>query len=210
MRPVGDEIEELLRRVGLGDDRALQRLLDLHRDRLRGLVAVRMDRRLAPRIDPSDIVQEALADASRKLPGYLRDRPLPFYPWLRRLALERVIQAHRRHLRSPVRSVGREEPEELPLPDESAWRLVDRLAASDTSPSQALIEDERRRQLLDALGQLASIDREVLTMRYLEELSFGEIAEALGLGLGAVKMRHLRALRRLQDRLSEGDGSRGP
>src|SRR5262245_4640546 len=104
MRPVGDETEELLRRVGLGDDRALQRLLYLHRDRLRGLVAVRMDRRLAPRIDPSDIVQEALADASRKLPGYLRDRPLPFYPWLRRLALERVIQAHRRHLRSPVRA----------------------------------------------------------------------------------------------------------
>jgi RNA polymerase sigma-70 factor (ECF subfamily) len=130
MAQVVAETEELLRLVGRGDDVALQRLLGRHSDRLRRTVAVHMDRRLARRLDPSDIVQEALADASRKLSGYLRDRPLPFYPWLRRLALERLIQAHRRHLRSTTRAVGREEPEGLPLPSESALLLVDRLAAS--------------------------------------------------------------------------------
>jgi RNA polymerase sigma-70 factor, ECF subfamily len=202
------ETEELLRLVGRGDDVALHRLLGRHSDRLRRTVAVHMDRRLAKRLDPSDIVQEALTDASRKLSGYLRDQPLPFYPWLRRLALERLRQAYRRHLWSTARAVSREEPEGLPLPGESAIMLVDRLAASGTSPSQAMMQDERREQLLAALGQLTPSDRQVLVMRYLEELSFGEIAAALGVGVGAVKMRHLRAIQRLQGLLPDGSGSR--
>jgi RNA polymerase sigma-70 factor (ECF subfamily) len=165
-----------------------------------------MDRRLAKRLDPSDIVQEAMADASRKLPGYLRDQPLPFFPWLRCLALERLIQAHRRHVRSLARSVGREEPEGLPFPGESALQLVDRLADSGASPIQALMEDERRGQVLAALGRLSPRDRQVLVMRYSEELSFGEIAEVLGVGVGAVKMRHLRAIERFQRLLAGESG----
>jgi len=83
------ETEELLRKASGSGGPALQLLLDRHRSRLRRMVAVRLDSRLAPLTDPSDVVQEALAGASHKLEGYLRDRPLPFYPWLRRLAWER-------------------------------------------------------------------------------------------------------------------------
>jgi RNA polymerase sigma-70 factor (ECF subfamily) len=42
------------------------------------MVAVRFDRRLAARIDPSDVVQESRLDAVQRLPDYLRERPLPF------------------------------------------------------------------------------------------------------------------------------------
>ena len=80
------DTDELIAGASRGDDRARQQLLDRHRGRLRRMVAVRLDRRLAPRIDPSDVVQETLGEAAAKLSGYLRDRPLPFYPWLRRLA----------------------------------------------------------------------------------------------------------------------------
>jgi hypothetical protein len=76
-----------------------------HRERLRRMVAVRMDRRLAPRMDPSDIVQDVLADADRELTDYLRRRPVPFYPWLRQLAWDRLIDVHRRHVRAGKRSV---------------------------------------------------------------------------------------------------------
>src|SRR5689334_9707326 len=89
-----DDTELLLRRAGTGDRLARDRLLDRHRDRLRQVIAYRLDRRLAARVDPSDVVQEALADAARRLPAYLRERPLPFYPWLRQLALERLIELH--------------------------------------------------------------------------------------------------------------------
>jgi len=79
------ETEELLRKAG-GRGPELELHLERHRKRLRRMVAVRLESRLATLVDPSDVVQEALADASRKLDAFLRDRPLPFYPWLRRLA----------------------------------------------------------------------------------------------------------------------------
>jgi RNA polymerase sigma-70 factor, ECF subfamily len=90
------DTEELLDRAGTGDRAARQALLARHRGRLRQMVALRIDRRMAARVDPSDVVQEALAVAERSLSDYLKDRPLPFYPWLRQFAWERLIQLHRR------------------------------------------------------------------------------------------------------------------
>src|SRR6478752_6948618 len=116
-----DELDtnQLLDRAGQGDGEA--------RQRLRQMVTVRLDRRLAARLDPSDIVQEALADAARGLDDYLRDRPVPFYPWLRRFAWERLVEVNRRHLQARRRSVAREEQLELHLPDQSARALAERL-----------------------------------------------------------------------------------
>ena len=196
------EIEELLRNAS-GGGLAFQHLLERHRDRLRRMVAVRLDSRLAPVVDPSDVVQEALADASRKLDDFLRERPLPFYPWLRRLAGERITQLHRRHLRTQKRAVTREERLDLPLPDESAIRLADRLVANGTSPSQRLLRDEQGRRMREVLDRLSPNDREVLVMCYLEELDFGEIAAALGISENAAKVRHFRALERVR-KLLEG------
>ncbi len=102
------EIEALLSDAAGGDDAAVRCLLETHRGRLRRMIAARLDRRLAPRLDPSDVVQETLADAARRLPDYLRDRPLPFYPWLFRLAADRVARTHRDHVASTVRGIGRE------------------------------------------------------------------------------------------------------
>jgi RNA polymerase sigma-70 factor (ECF subfamily) len=196
------ETEELLQNASRGG-LALGHLLERHRDRLRRMVAVRLDSRLAPVVDPSDVVQEALADASRKLDDFLRDRPLPFYPWLRRLAGERITQFHRRHLRTQKRAVTHEERLDLALPDESASRLADRLASSATSPSQQLLRAEQARRLREVLGRLSSNDREVLVLCYLEELDFGEIAAALGISENAAKVRHFRALERVR-KLLEG------
>ena len=72
------DTEELLQRAGDGDPSARQQLLSRHRDRLRRMVAVRLDPRLAARVDPSDVVQEALMVADQKLGAYLKDRPVPF------------------------------------------------------------------------------------------------------------------------------------
>ena len=121
----------------------LQDLLERHRERLRRMIAVRLDSRLGSLVDPSDVVQDALADASQKLDGYLRDRPLPFYPWLRKLAEERIIQLHRRHLGTQKRSVTREQRLDLAFPDSSADKLADCLVASGTSPSQQVVRNEQ-------------------------------------------------------------------
>jgi RNA polymerase sigma-70 factor (ECF subfamily) len=170
------------------------------------MVYVRMDRRLAARIDPSDVVQEALTDAAAKLSDYLDRRPLPFYPWLRRLAWERLVLLHRRHVRARRRSVVREEPGNLALPDESAVELARRLIAPGAGPSNQLLRQEEAARVQAALARLAEGDREVLVLRYLEGLSNLDIAAALEVSEGAVKMRHLRALERLRGLLADEPG----
>lgn len=203
--PAKADTEELLRRTGAGDAAARQRLLSRHQSRLRRMVAGRFDRRLSARLDPSDIVQEALTAADRQLAGYLRDRPLPFYPWLRHLAARCLIDVRRHHLLAGCRSVGREEGQERDPADITAVPLADRLLASDSSPSRRLIGLEQRERVRAAIGQLSARDREILVMRYLEPMAFDQIATVLGLSLSAVKMRHLRALERLRGLLDGGD-----
>jgi RNA polymerase sigma-70 factor (ECF subfamily) len=193
------EIDVLLANAARGDASAVRLLLEQHRERLRRMIAVRLDRRLAPRLDPSDVVQEALSDAARRLPDYLRERPMPFYPWLYRLAADRLAVTHRDHIASTVRAIGREERIDGPSHDEAtATRLVDRLAANDTTPGRRAAREERRRLLATAIERLDAADREVLGLRYLDQLAFDEIAAVLEIGLSAVKMRHLRALERLR------------
>jgi RNA polymerase sigma-70 factor (ECF subfamily) len=160
-----------------------------------------LDAHLAAHLNASDIVQEALADAVRKLPDYSHKRPLPFYPWLHRLASERLVQARRRY---------RREPEADAWPDSSANLLVDRLVASDATPGHALIREEQRQRVREALDRLASPDREVLIMRYLDELTFPEIAAILGIEEGAAKMRHLRALQRIRTLIEKDGPESGP
>jgi RNA polymerase sigma-70 factor (ECF subfamily) len=167
------------------------------------MVALRLDSRLAARVDASDVVQEALGDAARRLDDYLRDRPIPFYPWLRRFACDRLADAYRRHVRAAHRSVAREEP--LPLSGESVALLAERLlAASGDHPAAGLSREERRTRVRVALDRLPDRDREVLVLRHMEDLSTADTAAVLGVSESAVKVRLLRAVQRLRDLLDEG------
>ena len=203
MAPSPPDTEQLLERAGRGDPRARQELLIGHRDRLRRMVALRLDRRLAARVDPSDIVQESLAEAHQHLSEYLVRRPLPFYAWLRQFAWERVAKQYERHVRAQRRSVTREEAP--PLPDESVAQLAQRLIASATSPSRRLLREELRDRVRSALACLKPHDREILVLRYLEGLSNAEAAAVLGLAESTAGMRHLRALERLRALLGDQD-----
>jgi len=102
-----EPIETLLAQAA-ADEAARQELLARHRQRLRQMIAVRIDLRLGRRLDPSDVVQEVLAQAWQNLDDYLQRRPLPFYPWLRQLAWERLVKLHRRHIQAQKRSLTRE------------------------------------------------------------------------------------------------------
>ena len=196
---------QLIEQAGRGDGQARHDLLVRHQPRLRQMVAVRMDRRLAARIDPSDVVQDALAEAQRTMDDYLKHRPLPLYPWLRRLAWERLIQLHRQHLGAEKRSLLQERGMDMGLPDQSAVMLVNRLIASGTSPSRHAIREETRDRILAALGGLAPRDREVLVLRFLEQLSTAETAAVLEIGEGAVRSRLMRAVVRFQDLLDDAE-----
>jgi RNA polymerase sigma-70 factor (ECF subfamily) len=192
-----NDTEELIARARGGCVEARHALLARHRERLSRMVALRLDRRLSARVDPSDVVQEVLIDASSKLDEFLERRALPFYAWLRQFAWNRLVDMHRRHVRSRRRTVARERPYDLELPEDSAVLLVRRLVDS-SSPSRRVIAREQREHLKDALAELPTRDREVLVMRHLEQLSVAEIAAVMEISEGAVKARILRALLRLR------------
>ena len=123
MTSTHDDTDELLAKAGEGDSKARETLLARHRDRLKKVVQLRMDKRLAARVDASDVVQDSLFDATRELPTYLRERPLPFYPWLRQVTLDRLKKVHRFHIQTQRRAVDRELPAERQ--DPSGEMLVD-------------------------------------------------------------------------------------
>lgn len=203
MPATGPDTDELLERTAAGDTNARGTLLQRHRKRLRRLVAMRMDPRLSARLDPSDLVQEVLIEADRRLDDYLREPPLPFYPWLRQLARDRLADAYRRHVRAARRNVTREEANPLGLPGSSAAALVERLLASGVGPSEAARRQETKERVRAALARLSEQDREVLALRHLEQLSAREVAAILGLSEAAVKSRALRAMQRLRELLGD-------
>jgi RNA polymerase sigma-70 factor (ECF subfamily) len=204
------DTDQLLRQAGAGDRQARNDLFERHRDRLRKMIAWRLDRRLAPREDPSDVIQEVLLQADRKLDRYLQDRPLPFYAWLRSLAWEHLTVLHRRHVKAAKRSVLREEPGVLNLPDESVAELAARLVSSASSPTQQALREELRQRVRQALAEMSEHDREVLVLRSLEQLSVADTAAVLGIKPGTVKVRHLRAIERLRQLLDEPPGEDQP
>ncbi|WP_165226666.1 sigma-70 family RNA polymerase sigma factor [Aquisphaera insulae] len=177
--------------------------LERHRAGLRRMIAARLDRRVASRVDPSDVVQDTLADAAGRVDVRLPEHTSPFFGWLRHLAGDRVIDAHRRHLVSQRRSVTRE-TRICDGSDRSNDRhLPGRLVADDTTPSDRLVRQEQLAEVRAALDSLSSRDREVLAMRFFEERETSEIADALGISEGAVRVRLLRGLKRLRGRIED-------
>jgi len=194
--------DTLLEMASQNDPRAVQQLLQRHRPRLRQMVAVRLDSRLAARLDASDVVQEVLLEASQHLPDYLRERPLPFYPWLRQIAWQRLTKLYARHVGAQKRSVLREEPV-MALSGQSVAWLAERLVAGGTSPSRDFLREEMARRVRHALGRLKADDREVLVLRFLEQMTMAEVAAVLEITEPAAAMRQVRALERLRELLKD-------
>jgi len=205
MWPKSSDTQELIAAAREGNGAAVDALLERHRAAVRKLIALRMDRGLQRRVDASDIVQEALVEANRRLPTYLSDNPLPFHLWLRQIAHDRLIDAHRRHRGAARRSVEREQPvAQSSCGDRSAFDLAAQLRDHrEATPAAALLRKELDLRMREALAMLDEPDREVIELRHIEQLSNQETALALGLSEPAAGMRYLRALRRLRALLDE-------
>jgi RNA polymerase sigma-70 factor (ECF subfamily) len=201
--PRPDDESRRLEAAARGDTAAWGAVLAGHRDRLRRMVALRLDRRLQGRVDPSDVIQEAYLEAARRLPDYLREPdPMPLYLWLRYLAAQALQGLHRKHLGSKARDAGREIALVGRMPEATSAALAAQLLGHDTRTSAAAIRAERKLRLEEALNRMDPIDREVLALRHFEQLSNAECARVLGLGESAATKRYIRALRRLKEILT--------
>jgi RNA polymerase sigma-70 factor (ECF subfamily) len=199
--------DELLQRACAGDQQALAEVFSRHRDRLRQMVALRLDRRLQGRLDASDVLQEAYLDFARRLPDYAREPAMPFYLWLRFLTGQRLIDLHRQHLGAKMRDAAQEiSLYRGALPQASSASLAAQLLGRLTSASRAAIRAETQIRVQEALNQMEPMDREVLTLRHFEMLSNDETAAVLGIRKSAASNRYVRALRRLKEILAAVPG----
>jgi RNA polymerase sigma-70 factor (ECF subfamily) len=176
-----DERGRLRRAMG-GDQAAWAQVLAPHRDRLRRMVALRLDQRLRRRIDPSDVLQEAFLQAAQALPKYLERPEQPVFLWLRWLTGMTLQLVHRQHLGVQARDAFREvQLLDRRVPEVSSVALAAQLLGRDTRPSVAAIRAERQRRLQEALNTMDPLDREVLVLRHFEELTNAEVARELNL-----------------------------
>ena len=199
MWPEQQQTDILLKQAVDGDDAAVNQLLDRHRNSLRQLIRMRLDQKIQKRIDVSDVLQDVLIEANRRLTRYLNDPVMPFHLWLRQIARDRIIDAHRRHRVSAKRSVDREQQMVAPRGyDQSSIHLASLLGDQQLTPAAAALQKEMARKVEAAISELDPKDCEIIVMRHYEHLTNQEISQALGLNEPAASMRYMRAIRRLK------------
>ncbi len=185
------ETESLLRAAEQGDRAALSRLVDMHRAYLRRVIDLRMDQALRGRVDPSDIVQETQMVANKRIKDYIQRRPASFKLWLRGEAMQQVAAHYRRHVTADRRSVQRE----CSISDASGILLAKGLLAG--TPSRVVAEKEIAHRVRELVDDLPENDREILLLRYVEQLSNAEAAKLLSIEPATARKRHGRGLKRL-------------
>lgn len=200
-------LSEQVRRAAAGDREAWDELFNAHRARLRRMVALRLDRRLQGRLDPSDVIQEAFLDATAGLAKFAARQEMPFFLWLRWLTGLRLTTLHRQHLGYRIRDASREVSlERMAMPEASSAALAAHLLGRDTSASAVAVRLERKARVQAAIDALEPVDREVLVLRHFEELTNAEVAHTLEIQEAAASKRYVRALRRLKEALSSMPG----
>jgi RNA polymerase sigma-70 factor (ECF subfamily) len=162
------------------------------------MVNFRMHVMLRGRLDPSDVIQEAMFDATDRLNEYLAAPRVTFYVWLRGLVIQRLAKAYRSHLSVKGRTAFREQSFECLDASASSAIIASYLVGKLSSPSSVAIATEQKQRLEAAIDQLNTIDREIILLRHFEELTNSEAAMVLGLKATTANNRYIRALARLR------------
>jgi len=205
MASTSGESSDLLRRGGGGDPQALADLFTRYHTRLRRMVRLRLDRRLQGRVDPSDVLRLACADAVQRA-GECGEAP-PAFLWLRTVTGQRLEVVHQELLGPRMGDAGHEVSlyrGALPQANSVslAAQLLGRLAPASPAEEQA----EKQVRLQEALNNMDPLDREILALRHFEELSNDEAAEVLGIDRAGASNLYIRALKRLKDVVSHLPG----
>ena len=200
----------LLERAASGDSRAWGALLKQNHDRLQTILSFRIDPRLRARVDAADVMQEAFIVATARRADFFGQSAQSLFLWLRWIAGNTLVDLHRHHFGAQMRDAAREVSSHRRTSsgrdDDTREVLVAHLTSSVTGPATAAGRAEVKARLNQALGQMESIDREVLALRHFEQLTIVEAAQVLGIQERAAAKRYLRALKRLRNVLSDMPG----
>ncbi len=187
--------------------RLLAEFFGRNEKRLRSMVDLRLDANVRGRIDPSQIIEQARAEASRRIDEYARAPRIPLFLWLHSITAQKLRDVHRHH-QADLRSRSRKEIclEFTILPEASSEALEAAFFAKSPSPAPGAAEDAARARVRKAIESMGPLDREILALKHVERLTNAEAALMLGIHEAAAGQRYLRALRSLQQVLSQPKG----
>jgi RNA polymerase sigma-70 factor (ECF subfamily) len=191
------ELDDLLKTAQSGDAAALDAIFDSFTSYLSMLAAVSVGARLRRKLDPDDIVQETLLEAHRQFPQFRGRSGRELIGWVRRILAGQIALTLRRYLGTKRRDVRMER--ECPnYCDNSADRFDRALIAAEPNP--CFVADQREQEVLlsGALNRLPRDYREVIVLRQVEALTFGETARRMGRSEDAVQKLWIRALTNLR------------
>jgi RNA polymerase sigma-70 factor (ECF subfamily) len=207
---------ELMAKARAGETDALGELCALYRNYLRMIVRTGLGPRLRERVELSDVVQEALVEVVRQFPQFTGQNEAALVGWLRRLVGQKLADLGRYHSRAKRSAGGPAVPLDAPwepgaVADSNAGggRLLDVLALSQTSPSEAASRRELIVLLADALADLAGGEAEVLWLYHADGLSFEAIGERMGLSRKSIRGIWARGLKNLKRSLDGPPSTRG-
>ena len=167
-----------------------------------GILASRaLPDRLQARMDPSDVVQQTLAEAWKNQSKFRGESEAEKQAWLRGILGNIVAGQQRFHLGTAARNMDREQQVRDSL-DQTSLRLQ-QFVAKENSPSQAAQDAEQGLIIATALDQLPEDYREVLILRHFEDLSHDEIAKRMDRSAAAVRMLWIRALTEIKKQFSK-------
>ena len=195
--PKTDETDQLLAQVICGDAQAINELLERYRAKLRRMVDVYIDPRVAVRADASDVVQETFVAAQRSFDQFRGETEQELRGWLLSILANRLADYVRRYRLSQRRSVDRElggEPAE--------WQLGD-LCDSAPTPGAVAVGREEQRRVQAAIAQLREPLRSVLIARTWHGASFAEIGQQHGCSADAARKTWSRAVQAMQKLLAQ-------
>jgi RNA polymerase sigma-70 factor (ECF subfamily) len=203
---------ELLTRARAGENEALGELCALYRNYLRMVVRTGLGSRLRERVELSDVVQEALVEVVKQFPQFTGQNEAALVGWLRRLVSQKLADLARYHNRAKRAGASTSLALEAPFDaahahgGEPNGRLLDMLALSQTSPSEAASRRELIVLLADALAALPDSEADVLWLYHAENLSFEAIGDRIGLSRKAIRGIWARGLKRLKPMLEGPPG----
>jgi RNA polymerase sigma-70 factor (ECF subfamily) len=181
--------------------------LRAHQDRLKRLIAFRLDPRMRGRVDAADVVQDVFLEALEHRDRFVPESADSLFLWLRGIAANKLLELHRRHLGTRMRDATREVGlVPAGFADDTSTALAAQLVAWGTRASEAAVRDEIKLRLEQALSQMNPLDREVLALKHFEQLTSREVARVLGIEERAAAKRYLRALQRLREILESLPG----
>lgn len=177
----------LIIRAKQGDMHAFAEIVECYKDKIYAFLF----RLTASREDAYDLAQEVFLRVFNNLHTF--DDTMRFSPWLYRIAQNLAVD----HLRKRRNLVYLDEP------SGEDGGLYWQIESDEPGPEEIVEFSDLKQSLEDALTKLSPMYRTVLLLRFVQELSYEDMARALDLPLTTVKTRLHRAREALREHLTK-------